>query len=150
MQNTRQREWRQIASQQLGELDITIAICLGSKCPELVELEEGHLIDKKGEKAKEMLEACRDAGLDPLVTSAYRSPLKQAWLLIRKTAVLLNRGEKPTKAWSSAKKLVALAKKLVALPGISEHEMGVAFDACLKQRTEKANAEVQRQLADNS
>lgn len=98
---------------------------------------------QKGEKAKEMLEACRDAGLDPLVTSAYRSPLKQAWLLIRKTAVLLNRGEKPTKAWSSA-------KKLVALPGISEHEMGVAFDACLKQRTEKANAEVQRRLADNS
>lgn len=143
MQNTRQREWRQIANQQLGELDITIAICLGSRCPELVELEEGHLIDKKGEKAKEMLEACRDAGLDPLVTSAYRSPLKQAWLLIRKTAVLLNRGEKPTKAWSSA-------KKLVALPGISEHEMGVAFDACLKQRTEKANAEVQRRLADNS
>ena len=90
-----------------------------------------------------MLEACRDAGLDPLVTSAYRSPLKQAWLLIRKTAVLLNRGEKPTKAWSSA-------KKLVALPGISEHEMGVAFDACLKQRTEKANAEVQRRFADNS
>lgn len=77
-----------------------------------------------------MLEACRDAGLDPLVTSTYRSPLKQAWLLIRKTAVLLNRGKKPTKARSSA-------KKLVALPGISEHELGVAFDVCLKQRIKK-------------
>lgn len=102
------------------------------------------MIDKNVyEKAEELLEACSDAGLDPLVTSTYRSPLRQAWLLIRKTAVLRIRGKKPTKGWSSA-------KKLEALPGRSEHEMGVALDVCLKQRTEKAYAEVQTRLADNS
>lgn len=102
------------------------------------------MIDKNVyEKAEELLEACSDAGLDPLVTSTYRSPLRQAWLLIRKTAGFLIRRKKPTEAWRSA-------RKLVALPGKSEHEMGAALDVCSKQRTEKANAEVQRWHADNS
>lgn len=78
---------------------MTSGIYLGSRYPELVELELGHMIDKNVyEKAGELLEACSDAGLDPPVTSTYRSPLRQAWLLIRKTAGFLIWRKKPTEA----------------------------------------------------
>lgn len=90
--------------------------------------------------ARRMLEACRAAGLDPKVTSGYRGRLEQTYLLARKTLSLMARGRPPWRAFE-------LARRFVALPGTSEHELGLAIDVCSERGGLRAHAEVQAWLA---
>lgn len=68
-----------------------------------------------------MLEDCRKAGLVPYVASAFRTHADQVYLHNNKIQRLINEGYSE----EEAKKL---AGTVVAVPGTSEHELGLAFD----------------------
>ena len=69
----------------------------------------------------EMLQACRNAGLQPYIASAYRTHSDQTWLYNNKIQRLIAEGYSE----ADARKL---AGTVVAVPGTSEHELGLAFD----------------------
>lgn len=68
-----------------------------------------------------MMDACRAAGLSPVICSAYRSYAKQEELFQQKVDKLTARGY-------SAEDARTEAAKEVALPGASEHQTGLALD----------------------
>ena len=68
-----------------------------------------------------MLDACKAEGLSPLVCSSYRSQSKQEALYENKVERLVSQG------WSREDAKVEAAK-VVALPGTSEHQLGLAVD----------------------
>ena len=70
---------------------------------------------------QDMMDDCRAAGLRPLICSSYRSYEKQASLYQAKIKYYQDRGELPTEA-------ARLASQVVAPPGQSEHQTGLAFD----------------------
>ena len=95
----------------------------------------------------EMLDACRAAGLEPYVASAYRTHSDQIYLHNNKIQRLINEG------YSEAEAKV-LAGTVVAVPGTSEHELGLALDLVdysyrnLDEAQE--NTAVQKWLMENS
>ena len=90
--------------------------------PNLVPIEGGRLVDARvAGPAEALLQACRAAGLDPVVTSAYRSSVRQTWILACRVGANMLRGLSPCKAWRAT-------RRYVALPGRSEHALGVALD----------------------
>lgn len=99
------------------------------------------------EPLMEMLQACRDAGLTPYIASAYRTHGDQIYLHNNKIQRLINEG------YSEAEAKV-LAGTVVAVPGTSEHELGLAFDLVdnsyrnLDEAQE--NTAVQKWLMENS
>ena len=89
---------------------------------DLKELSNGHRVDERCYDAlQEMLDACRAAGLQPLICSSYRTWEKQESLYQNKVQRLMNQG------YSQADALVE-AGKAVAVPGTSEHQLGLAVD----------------------
>ena len=68
-----------------------------------------------------MMDACRAAGLSPVICSAYRSYEKQEELYQNKVDRLLAQGYAQTDAEEEA-------GKVVARPGTSEHQLGLAVD----------------------
>lgn len=99
------------------------------------------------EPLMEMLQACRDAGLTPYIASAYRTHGDQKHLHSNKIQRLIAEG------YSEAEAKV-LAGTVVAVPGTSEHELGLAFDLVdnsyrnLDEAQE--NTAVQKWLMENS
>ena len=95
----------------------------------------------------EMLQACRDAGLVPYIGSAYRTHGDQVYLYNNKIQRLINEGYSEEEARK-------LAGTVVAVPGTSEHELGLAFDLVdndyrnLDEAQE--NTAVQKWLMENS
>lgn len=95
----------------------------------------------------DMLQACRDAGLTPYIASAYRTHNDQKYLHNNKIQRLISEG------YSEAEAKV-LAGTVVAVPGTSEHELGLAFDLVdnsyrnLDEAQE--NTAVQKWLMENS
>lgn len=90
--------------------------------PELVELRNGQSIDRRAYPAlQSMMDACRAAGLDPLICSSYRSRDFQTELYENKVAYYTAQGYDRTEAEE-------LAAGWVARPGTSEHELGLAVD----------------------
>ncbi|MBO5130462.1 MAG: D-alanyl-D-alanine carboxypeptidase family protein [Oscillospiraceae bacterium] len=70
---------------------------------------------------EEMIRACEDAGLDPAVCSSYRTQEYQELLYSRKVAFYTARGYAEEEAKT-------LAGRSVAVPGTSEHQLGLALD----------------------
>lgn len=68
-----------------------------------------------------MLDDCRKAGLTPYVASAYRTHGDQRYLYNNKIQRLINEGY-------SVEDANKLAGTVVAVPGTSEHELGLALD----------------------
>ncbi len=68
-----------------------------------------------------MLDGCREAGLTPYVASAYRTHGDQRYLYNNKIQRLINEGY-------SVEDANKLAGTVVAVPGTSEHELGLALD----------------------
>ncbi|MBQ2785285.1 MAG: D-alanyl-D-alanine carboxypeptidase family protein [Oscillospiraceae bacterium] len=95
----------------------------------------------------EMLQACKNAGLQPYIASAYRTHGDQTWLYNNKIQRLIAEGYSE----ADARKL---AGTVVAVPGTSEHELGLAFDLVddsyrnLDEAQE--NTPVQKWLMENS
>lgn len=69
----------------------------------------------------EMLNGCKAAGLHPVVCSAYRSYDTQVYLFNNKISRLKNQGYDAETARREA-------ARVVAVPGTSEHQTGMAFD----------------------
>ena len=68
---------------------------------DVVQLKNGQAIDKRCyEELQQMMDDCRDEGLDPIICSSYRSYRKQKILYEQKIYDLLNEGYSQTKAKS--------------------------------------------------
>lgn len=88
----------------------------------LTQLKNGLSVDSRCYPAlQEMMDACRADGLSPVICSAYRSWEKQQSLFQNKVSRLLAQG------YSEAEAAVE-AGKVVAVPGTSEHQLGLAVD----------------------
>lgn len=93
------------------------------------------------------MDECRAAGLNPLICSSYRTMDKQKELYKNKVDEYLAQGY-------SQESAEAAAGELVAVPGTSGHQLGLALDIVdvanqvLDERQE--NTEVQKWLMKNS
>lgn len=86
------------------------------------ELSNGHAVDERCyPDLQAMMDACRAAGNSPLICSSYRSYEKQQSLYQDKVNRLIAQGY-------SQENARAEAGKAVALPGTSEHQLGLAVD----------------------
>ena len=89
---------------------------------EQTKLKYGHSVDARAyPDLQEMMDACRAAGLDPLICSSYRTQEKQRELYENKIQRLMDEGY-------SYERAVEEAGTVVAVPGTSEHQTGLALD----------------------
>lgn len=108
-------DWRLLLVNPWNELPEDYAV-------ELVSLSNGLKVDERiFEDLNDMLSACRAAGLNPIVCSAYRTGATQTRLYNNKIARLRAAG------WTGDA-LLAEAARWVAPPGTSEHQTGLALD----------------------
>ena len=115
---------------------------------DLVTLSDGRRVDSRCYEAfEEMMTACRDAGYAPFLCSAYRTQETQQSLYDNKVQRLINSGMSEDEAKVEA-------AKAVAIPGTSEHQLGLAVDivdANMQDLTdEQENTETQKWLMANS
>ena len=88
----------------------------------LTELKNGLSVDSRCyPDLQDMMDACRAAGLSPVICSAYRTQEYQEKLFQNKVSRLMAQGYSETDA-------TAEAGKSVAVPGTSEHQLGLALD----------------------
>lgn len=89
---------------------------------EFTELANGELVDKRIYAAlQEMFVSARNDGIYPIVASGYRTAEKQQRLMDEKIAAYKSEGY-------SAEEATAKAEAWVAIPGTSEHQLGIAVD----------------------
>ena len=89
---------------------------------DLVTLSNGLQSDRRCYDAlQEMMDACREAGYEPLICSAYRTQETQQDLFNNKVAKLEAGGKSHDEA-------VQEAGTVVAVPGTSEHQLGLTVD----------------------
>ncbi len=87
-----------------------------------IQLANGHSVDERCyPDLQAMMDGCRAAGLSPTICSSYRSQEKQEQLYQNKVDRLAAQG------WSLEEAKVEAAKS-VAIPGASEHQLGLAVD----------------------
>jgi len=88
----------------------------------LSTVEEGYLMDRRCAAAlMDMVNACREAGNLPVICSAYRTHSYQEELYQNKIKRLVAAGTAP---WDAPE----IAARSVAVPGTSEHQLGLAVD----------------------
>ena len=89
---------------------------------DLVTLDDGHRVDSRCYEAyMEMINACKAAGYSPVNCSSYRTQETQQSLYDNKVQRLISGGMSEDEA-------KAEAAKAVAIPGTSEHQLGLAVD----------------------
>lgn len=89
---------------------------------DLVTLDDGHRVDSRCYEAyMEMINACKAAGYSPVNCSGYRTQETQQSLYDNKVQRLISSG-------MSEEEAKAEAAKAVAIPGTSEHQLGLAVD----------------------
>lgn len=89
---------------------------------ELTEIGDGHQIDSRiYDSYRAMIQAAKAEGVYIYVTSSYRDLDKQTELHEKKIEYYVMRGY----SYAEAKKLAA---QVVAIPGTSEHQLGLALD----------------------
>ena len=116
--------------------------------PDLVTLSDGRKIDSRCYEAfEEMMDACKAAGYSPFLCSAYRTQETQQGLYDNKVQRLINSG-------MSEEEAKVEEAKAVAIPGASEHQLGLAVDivdANMRDLTdEQENTATQKWLMANS
>ena len=114
----------------------------------LISIEDGKSVDSRcAGDLNEMLADCRAAGLSPVIRSAYRSERYQQELFDNKVSRLKSSGLSADDAYNEA-------MTVVALPGTSEHQTGLALDlvdASYQELDEnQENTAVQKWLMQNS
>lgn len=88
----------------------------------LTQLKNGQAVDSRCYPAlQDMIDACRAAGLEPLICSSYRTQERQTRLFENKVSQFLAKGFPEESARTEA-------AKVVAPPGTSEHQLGLAVD----------------------
>lgn len=89
---------------------------------ELVILRNGQSVDRRiYEDLQEMMDDARAAGLSPLICSSYRSYEEQVGLFNKEMSDYMAQGYSKEEAKEKA-------AEWVAVPGTSEHELGLAVD----------------------
>lgn len=90
--------------------------------PALTQLKNGQAIDERAyPDLQDMMDDCRAAGFNPLICSSYRSMERQKELFDNKVDEYLALGYTQEDAEQAA-------GQLVAVPGTSEHQLGLALD----------------------
>lgn len=113
----------------------------------LVKIEENYKVDYRiKEAAQQMLTDARNAGLEPVICSAYRSSNQQKSLFDKKVKEYKRKGYSQTNAEQQA-------SLWVTIPGTSEHEIGLALDIVEKEYQvldkEQENTDVQKWLMEH-
>lgn len=120
------------------------AIPSGYPKPELTMLRNGQQVDARiYPDLQRMFDAMRSDGLDPEVTAGFRTRDVQQRLMDEKIAEYRGGG-------MPADEAKARAEQWVAVPGTSEHEIGLAVDVNARGRATDANWTVYRWLAANA
>lgn len=110
---------------------------------ELMELSNGQKIDKRiYPYLQEMFDAARAEGIYPIVREGYRTAKEQQATFDEKVQAYINEGYSRSKAEKAA-------KEWVALPGTSEHQLGLAVDINA-DKSKCDNNEVYAWLAENA
>lgn len=108
----------------------------------LVELSNGESVDSRiYDSLQEMFDDARKDGLYPTVVSGYRTYNKQKEIMDDKVQEYIDQGY-------SSSKSKKLAEKVVAQPGTSEHELGIAVD--INNSGDSDNTEIYEWLAENA
>ncbi len=108
---------------------------------ELVELRNGQNIDSRAyEDLQQMMDDARAEGLDPYICSSWRSHETQEQLFEEEIADYVEKGYSESEARVQA-------AEWVAVPGTSEHELGLALDIVSEenQRLEEAQEDTPTQ-----
>lgn len=114
----------------------------------LTQLKNGQAVDKRCYSSlQNMIDDCRAEGLNPVICSSYRSQEKQESLFNNEVNRLISKGYSKEKAELEA-------GKAVAVPGTSEHQLGLAVDIVdlANQNLDESqeNTDVQKWLMKNS
>lgn len=129
-------EWNLIVVNQWNELPEDYSV-------ELTELSNGQKVDSRiYPYLQEMFDAARAEGIYPVVGEGYRTAEEQQEILDDKIQTYINQGYSPLRAERTA-------KEWVALPGTSEHQLGIAVDINA-DKSMCSNEEVYVWLAENA
>ena len=110
---------------------------------ELMELSNGQKIDERiYPYLQEMFDAARAEGIYPIVREGYRTEKEQQDIFDEKVQAYINEGYSRSRAERTA-------KEWVALPGTSEHQLGIAVDINA-DKSKCSNNEVYAWLAENA
>ena len=114
---------------------------------DLTQLQNGQAVDSRCyPDLQEMMDACRAAGLSPIICSSYRTQEYQQGLFDRQVDKLLARGYTREEA-------VGETATMIARPGTSEHQLGLAVDIVdinnQNLNTSQENTAVQRWLMEH-
>lgn len=114
----------------------------------LTQLKNGHSVDQRAyPDLQQMMDDARAQGLSPIICSSFRTQAKQTTLFTNQVNRYLARGYEYDAA-------VAEAGMAVAIPGTSEHQLGLAVDivAASYQMLDEAqeNTDEQKWLMENS
>lgn len=110
---------------------------------ELTELSNGQMVDSRiYPYLQEMFDAARTEGVYPVVREGYRTAEEQQEILDDKIQNYINQGYSQVKAERTA-------KEWVALPGTSEHQLGIAVDINA-DKSKCSNEDVYEWLAENA
>ena len=88
----------------------------------LAKLRNGQAVDERCyHDLQRMMDDCRKEGYSPIICSSFRTNQKQRELYKKQVAIYMSQG-------LSEQEAKAEAAKSVAIPGTSEHELGLAVD----------------------
>ena len=115
---------------------------------DLTYLRNGQAVDSRCyPELQQMMDDCRAAGLSPVICASYRTMEKQEALFADKKERVIREG-------CPADEAEAEAAKTVALPGTSEHQLGLALDIVdlgyQELDTQQEDTSVQQWLMENS
>ena len=130
------KEWNLIVVNRWNELPEDYDV-------ELTELSNGQMVDSRiYPYLQEMFDAARTEGVYPVVREGYRTAEEQQEILDDKIQNYINQGYSQVKAERTA-------KEWVALPGTSEHQLGIAVDINA-DKSKCSNEEVYGWLTENA
>lgn len=145
--------WRNNSTSHESDYPLTILVNRWNPVPDdircnLIVVEDGKSVDARcADDLKQMLADCRAEGLHPLIRSAYRSYSYQTDLFNNKVDRLRAEGKDSDAAYNEA-------MTVVALPGTSEHQLGLALDLVDESYQNldegQENTKVQKWLMQNS
>ena len=130
------KEWNLIVVNRWNELPEDYEV-------ELTELSNGQMVDSRVYPyLQEMFDAARAEGIYPIVREGYRTAEEQQEILDDKIQTYIIQGYSQSRAEKTA-------KEWVALPGTSEHQLGIAVDINA-DKSKCSNEEVYAWLAENA
>jgi len=112
--------------------------------PELTELWNGESVDSRiYSDLQEMFDDARAEGLEPYVNAGYRTNEVQQSLMDQEVENYISQGYSEAEARK-------MAEQWVAVPGTSEHQMGLAVDISMNDNGSQGAADVWQWLMENS